>query len=129
MKKKQLFKIGIIFCLMVFVLFLLTLKTASADYYNTTNITNANNLFEQTKALNDIVDGFIGYGFLIVAVFITFVIISGNFDVIAGLGAAGFVGALSSTLLVPLNLIPFHIYQIVILIFGLIMLITFLLKR
>lgn len=106
---------------------LIFLSLASAELYNTTNITNANNIYEQSKALNSIVDGMVGYGILLIVTIITFAIVVNNSqppDVMAGLGAAGFIGALSATMLLPMGFIGFQDYQKIVLTFGLIIMIS-----
>jgi hypothetical protein len=105
------------------------ISSVTAPLYNTTNMTNADNILDQAVALNVHVNYFIGLGIIISVFTITFVIISGNYDAIAGLGSASFISLISATMLLPLNLIHFNIWSKVAIINGVSIAIALLVKR
>lgn len=131
-KKLNYFKGITVFSFVIFIFFLLITETTDADQlYNTTNLTNANNIYEQAVALNEILGGnILGLGIQLIVIVITFTIVSGNTgEVLAGTGAAGFIGALSATMLLPLRLISFQVYEISLLIAGVSVALSLLLRR
>ena len=112
-----------------FFILVIMITNSSALLYNTTNMTAANNIYEQGKALNSILSGLLGYGIMLIVVIITIVITIGNTnDIMAGLGAGGFIGALSATILLPLGFIGWDDYQKMILLFGLVIIVSIYLK-
>lgn len=112
------------------VMFLLLVSFSHADLYNTTLLDDADNLLQTTQALNTIVKDFIGLGFLLAVFLITTIIVSQrNLDMIAGLGAGSFITAISAIILLPLGLIGFHIFRIVLLGTGAIVAVTFIIRR
>lgn len=116
------------FAIIAFI-FVILAAYGSAQLYNTTNLTNANNFYDQALALNDITAGLVGYSIILVVTGITFIITASNFDTLAGLGAGSFIGALTSTILLPLGLISFNTYQLTLIITGISVVLSMLLRR
>lgn len=112
------------------IMFMLVVNLVNADLYNTTNLTNANNIYEQGKALNDITDGLLGIGLLLIVFTIaTVTVIRNTGDAVTGLGAGSFITALSATMLLPLGFIAWNYYQISILVLGVAVVLALLIKR
>lgn len=100
------------------ILILLVLPLAAADYYNTTTLENANDLYGQALAVNTIVSGLLGYGMIIIAFAITFVILSMNYGAIAAIGGASFFSLIVSSILLPLGFIPFWVFRMMLVLAG-----------
>lgn len=115
--------------ILMWVVSLILIDSSAGSLYNTTNITNARNIYDQAKALNNIVDGILGIGIILIVFTITFTIVSGNNDALAGLGAAGFISALTATILLPLQLIGFWVYQLTLLIAGISVFLSMVIRR
>lgn len=92
----------------------------NGQLYNTTNITNARDPYEQAVGLNQVTDGLLGFGFIIMAFVITFAIVSEKTggDSIAALGAASFWAAVTSVMILPLGLIGLYTLQVVVVLCG-----------
>lgn len=98
------------------ILVLILVSFAYGQPFNTTNLTAANDIYEQTVALNDLLGGIVGLGFVIVAFTITFFVTSANTgSVISGLASGSFIAAFSCIILMPLNLVGFPVFQITLL--------------
>ncbi len=96
---------------------LLVSMVLADDLYNLTALDNSNNIFEYTLALNTISNNAIGLGFLLIVFAVSFMMNIGNTgNIFAGLNAAGFITALSATILLPLGLITWTYYQVVVVI-------------
>lgn len=108
---------------------LLCISSVGAELYNMTNITNADGLYEQTKALNAHVNSLIGLGIIATVWVVTFVLIMSIRGVLAGMAAGSFIGLLSATMLLPLELIGFNIYTYLLLILGGVMFVSLIINR
>ena len=86
-------------------------------------------MYEQAIAVNSISDNLLGLGMILIAFVITFVIVSGYSDAIAGLGAGAFFSALTATILLPLGFIGFKIYQMMLLILGVSIFLSILIRK
>lgn len=116
-----------IFALLIFVI---VLPSVFSQPFNTSGIDNADNIFEFASELNTLVGGIVGIGLLLTAFVITFSVVSQRYlDPLAGFGAGSFITVLSATLFMPLGLIGFNIYKIVLLISGISIAATILLRR
>lgn len=102
---------------------------ARGQLYNTTGVEEANNIYEQIVALNIILDGVIGYALLLIVCVPTFIIASARSGTLAGLSIMGWIGVLSSTILVSIDLVAWHIYQGMLVFFGISLLFAILLRR
>ncbi len=90
---------------------ILLASTVSAQVYDTTNITAANSIYELTKALNDLTEGTVGIGFVLVVFVITFIITSANTgNPLSGLSAGSFIATLTSLIFMPLELVGFPVF-------------------
>ena len=96
------------------IMFIITLSSAFAtEPWSTTDLDDAENTYEQALALNDLFDGAIGVGFVLVVFLITLVVTTANTgNILAGSAAASFVFALSSIILNPLGFVGFSMIQI-----------------
>lgn len=103
--------------LIIYLIFVLILVSfVYGQPFNTTNLTAANDIYEQTKALNDILGGLIGVGFIMVAFTIPFFITTANTgNVLAGLASGSYISAISCIILLPLGFIGFPVFQMVLL--------------
>lgn len=106
----------------------IVLPLVNGAYYNTTNLTNAENIYTQALALNVIVDNLIGYALLFIVFFITFTIMTTKSGIMAGLTSASFIALLTATMLLPLQFISFTDYNIVLVLTGLSVAISLLVK-
>lgn len=101
----------------IYIVMFIILLSLVYGQYNTTGLDNADNFFEFTSALNDLVGDWIGIGLMIMVFVITYVSITTRYsDVLAGFGAGSFIAGLSGVILLPLGLISFDIYKVVLLI-------------
>lgn len=102
----------------LYLLFLVLLATPVYAQlpFNTTNLSNADNIYEFTKEVSTATGDIIGIGILLSVFFITFSVISARYqDAVAGFSAGSFITLLSSVILLPLGLIGFHIFRITLL--------------
>lgn len=97
--------------------------------YNISNITAANNIYGQAVAVNSVTGGILGISILAIVSIITFSIqVSQSQDILSGLSTAGWISAVTATILLPLDLIAFYHYQIAVLLAGATVLAAMLLK-
>lgn len=117
---RKLKRVDIIAVLVLSVLFVfLSMQLVNGAIYNTTNITNANNLYEQALAINSLTDYALGYAILAIIFAITFAAITGYSDGLSALTGAAWITAISATLFLPLGLIPESIYIKLVVLLGL----------
>lgn len=92
-------------------LVLISLTYAVDDLYNMTDLDNTNNFYEYTVALNTISHNSIGLSILLIVYSIAFMVNFGNTgNIWGGLVAGAFIGMLSATILLSLDLIIFNHY-------------------
>ena len=112
--------------MLVFVL----ISFAYAQPWNATNLTAANDIYEQSRALNDLLGGLIGIGFVIVSYTIPFFITTANTgNAIAGLVSGGYISIISCIILLPLGFIGFPVFQIVLLMFAISLAVSVVIQR
>jgi hypothetical protein len=116
---------------MIYFTFALILMSLTyAQPFNTTPLDTADNIYEFTTGLNTLTNGSIGIGLLLLTFVITYVIISGTYlDALAGVSAGAFITGLGAVILLPLGLIPFHIYKFVLVATACAMLASVLLRK
>ena len=105
---------------------LLIISSVFGQWYNETDISGANNIYEFTLAVDKTTSttglntGIIGIGILLIVFVIAFVITSVNtFNGIAGLAVASWITALVGMILLPLGMISFDIYIYVLILVSL----------
>ena len=78
--------------------------------YDTTNLTNAEDIYEQGFYLNELLGGLLGIGMLIVIFGISFIITTTNTgDALNGMISALYISAIVGLIFLPLKLIsPYH---------------------
>jgi hypothetical protein len=105
--------------LLIFGMFLLVL-TASGQIYNDTALDDADDIYEQTVALNTMLNGLVGYGFLLVVFSISFVLIQTNTaNMLSALTGAGYFTTFSALIFLPLGSIGWSVFQVILIIFAL----------
>lgn len=98
------------------ILFFFTARAEAQLLYNTTNLTNADNPYDMAVALNDVVDGFVGYAILAITFFIPFIVLNQNTqNAVSAFGGSIFFTAVIATIMLPLNMISLGIYNIIVL--------------
>jgi len=98
---------------------LLLVNVASANVFNDTALDNANDIYGQTKELNNLLNGIVGIGFILAIFSITFALITSNTgNMLSGLTAASFWATFTGMVFLPLDLIGFSVFQILLLMFG-----------
>lgn len=106
--------------LMLPVALLLSVLMASGSLYDITNITSSTNIYMQTKAFNDLTDGVLGMGLILIAFSITFVAVSENTgEGLSGVTAGAFIATISSLIMLPLNLVGWPVFTYCIITLGL----------
>lgn len=90
---------------------------AMAQIYDTTNLTNASNLYEYTYETNVLVDYFIGEGILLIMFVLPFIIITGKgYSSFDGAILSSFITLITAIIFLPLGLITMDIFQTTLLI-------------
>lgn len=114
-------------CLIMFVL-LIGIALAD-DIYNTSNLDSSENLYDYTKSANDLVDGLIGFGILLIAFIIpTAMILNTNGGVFYAASIGGFFASITGIILLPLQLIEGHIIGYVIALTGVFFFLSYVFK-
>jgi len=126
MKLAKVLKIGMLF---LFLLIIFASKAYSADLYNVTKLNEANTIYDQTKELNTILDGLIGFGFVLIAFVITFVVVMSYSDVIAGFAAGSFAGTFTATIMLPLGFIAWRVYEVMLILLGISIFISYVARK
>ena len=96
---------------LLFILCMILLVSSVTAQYDTTNITESNSIYDLTKALNDLTEGTVGIGFVLVVFVITFIVTTANTgNALSGLSAGSFIATLTSLIFMPLNLVGFPVF-------------------
>lgn len=103
----------------VVMLVLILNSVAAADVFNTTALDNSENIYENTKNLNDLLGGILGVGIIITVFLITFILINQRTgDALSGLAAAGWFSGVTALIFLPLGLIGISVFKTVIYVFA-----------
>lgn len=119
--------------LILFFLFFLNIFFIFGQLYNTTEIENSNNIYEFIKGVDKTLDmGFpnpIGVAIILIMFGVGFSIGLRNGELIHGMLSGCFISALSGLLLLPLNILSFEVYVVVIIISAVVVFFSILSKK
>ena len=110
----------------LFVFVLLSCSVLGDDLYNTSALDDSNNIYEYAVNLNTITEDGIGLAILMIVSVIAFTVAGGSYQ---GIAAASFFSGLIATILLPLGMIPFAYYELVLVLDGVGMIMVFLFGR